>query len=130
MLTKEIGVRHFPAPKTHPQSVELSERYVQLITFSLRIFLNQYPSAIRTWDVYLSSIAHALYCQTVKVLGYTPSQLLIGFNPIRQIAWDLNPESETRLGELEEYVRAVSDGAYPLSSAPDPELRIAAVDEI
>ena len=27
VLKEEMGVRHFPAPKTHPQSVGLSERY-------------------------------------------------------------------------------------------------------
>ena len=110
--------------------IGLSERYVQLITFSLRTFLNQYPLAIRTWDVYLSGIVHTLNCRTVKVLGHTPSQLLIGFNPTRQIEWDLNPESEIRLGELETCVQGVTDSVYPLPSAPDPELCIAALDEV
>ena len=83
VLLKEVGVRHFPAPKTHPQSIGLSERYVQLITFSLRTFLCQYPTAIRVWDVFLDSVVHALNCRTIKIMGYTPSQLLLGFNPTR-----------------------------------------------
>ena len=100
MLMKEMGVRHFPAPKTHPQSVGLSELYVQLITFSLRAFLCQHPSAISIWDPFLDSVVHILNCRVIKVMAFTPSQLLLGFNPTRQIAWDLNPETEARLEEL------------------------------
>ena len=107
-------MRHFPAPEANPQSVGLSERYVQLITFSLRTFLSQHPSAIRTWDVFLGSAIHALICRTIKVMGYTPSQHLLGFNPNRQIAWDLNPESGARLGELEAYVQGVAESSHPL----------------
>ena len=62
-------------------------------------------------------------------MGYTPSQLLLGFNPTRQIAWDLNPESEARLGELEAYVRGIAESSHPLPPS-DPELRVATLDEI
>ena len=102
---------------------------MQLITFSPRIFLCQHPSAIRTWDIFLDSIIHALNCRTIKVMGYTPSQLLLGLNPTRQIAWDLNPESEARLGELEAYVRGIAESSHPLPPS-DPELRVATLDEI
>ena len=129
VLMKEVRVRHFPTPKTHPQSVGLSERYVQLITFSLRTFLDQYPSAIRTWDVFLGRIVHALNCRIIKVMGYTPSQLLIGFNPVRQI-WDLDPKATLYRDELESYVQKVLEGAHPLPSISDPELRVATLDEV
>ena len=114
MVELGILVRHFPAPKTHPQSVGLSERYVQLITFSLRRFLDQHPSAIGTWDVFLSSIVHALNCRTVKIV------------------WDLNPEDKTHIDELEVYIQNVTSGSYPLpsESISDPELRVATPDEI
>ena len=62
-------------------------------------------------------------------MGYTASQLLLGFNPTRQIAWDLNPESEARLGKLEIHVREIAENSHPMPP-PDPELRIAALDEI
>ena len=127
ILIAELGIRHFPAPKTHPQSVGLSERYVRLVTFSLRTSPNQHPSAIATWDGFLGSTIHALNCGTVKIMGYTPSQLLIGFNQTRQVAWGLNPETEVCLDELEAYFQAIIDDVYPL---PGPELRIASLDEI
>ena len=60
---------------------------------------------------------------------YTPSQLLLWFNPTQQIAWDLNPESEAQLGELEAYVRGIAESSHPLP-ASDPELRVATLDEI
>ena len=63
-------------------------------------------------------------------MGYTPSQLLLGFYPTRQIAWDLFPESEARVEELKAYVRGISESNHPLPSAPDSELRVAALDEI
>ena len=126
---KEVGVRHFPAPKTHPQSVGLSECYVQLITFCLRTFLDQCPSTIRTWDVFLGRIVHALNCQIIKVMGYTPSQLLIGFNPVRQI-WNLDPKATLYRDELESYVQKVLEGAHPLPSISDLKLRVATLDEV
>ena len=61
-------------------------------------------------------------------MGYTPSQLLLGFNPTRQIAWDLNPETEARLEELESFVQAITNDNHPL--VPDLELRVATLDEI
>ena len=128
-LMIELGIRHFPAPKTHPQSVGLSERYVQLITFSLRVFLNQHPLAILTWDNFLGSVIHALHCRTIKVMGYTPSQLLIRFNPTRQLAWDLNPMTDARLDELESYIQAIVWG-NPVLPLGDPELRVASLDAI
>ena len=125
---KELGVRRFPATKTHPQSIGLSERYIQLTPFSLRTFLKQYPSAIRTWDVFLGNTIHALNYRTIGVMGYTPLQL-IGFNPARPL-WDPNPKTTSHLDELGSYVQEVVEGAHPLPSALDPELRVAALDEI
>ena len=63
-------------------------------------------------------------------MGYTPSQLLLGFNPTQQIAWDLNPETEARLEDQESHIRGIANDNHPLPSAPDPELRIATLDEV
>ena len=68
----------------------------------------------------------ALNCQTVKAMGYTPSQLLIGFNPTRQIAWDLSPMTDAR---LESHIQAIVRGD-PVLPLGDPELRVASLDEI
>ena len=71
-------------------------------------------------------------------MGHTLSQHL-GFNPTRQIACDLNPETEAQLEELEPLVPGIANDYHPLPTAPDPELsrrltdpelRVATLDEI
>lgn len=59
-------------------------------------------------------------------MGYTPSQLLTGFNPFGRV--DMG--SESNLDELESYVQKVLEGIHPLPSASNSELRVAALDEV
>jgi hypothetical protein len=78
-------IKHYPAPKTHPQSVGLSERYVRLVLEGLRKKLKQLSKndcQITAWSYYLPGITHAINTRVVKTHGFTPSELLLGRNPI------------------------------------------------
>ena len=53
------GVRQFPAPKTHPSSVRLLERYVQLVLYGIqRIVVG--GGNIQCWSVYLDQVVHSM----------------------------------------------------------------------
>jgi len=72
-------IKHFPAPKTHPSSVGLAERYVQLVMGILKRRIQ--GSSKELWDTLLPSAVQTLNTRGVKVHGYTPSELLLGYNP-------------------------------------------------
>ena len=78
MLVKR-GIRHFPAPKTHPLLVGLAERYVQLIMGILRRRVQ--GSNKDLWDTLLASAVQTLNTRGIKVHRFTPSELLFGYNP-------------------------------------------------
>lgn len=78
-LLVERDIKHFPAPKTHPSSVGLAERYVQLIMGILKRRVQTTNKAL--WDSLLPSAVMTLNTRGVQVHGYTPSELLLGYNP-------------------------------------------------
>ena len=78
MLVKR-GIRHFLAPKTHPSSVGLAERYVQLIMGFLRRWIQGNNKDL--WDTLLASVVQTLNTCGIKIHGFTPSELLFGYNP-------------------------------------------------
>ena len=74
-----LGIKHFPAPKTHPSSVGLAERYVQLVMGIMKRRIQGTDK--RFWDTLLASAVRTLNTRAVKVHGFTPSELLLGYNP-------------------------------------------------
>ena len=76
------GVRQFPAPKTHPSSVGLLERYVQLVLYGIRKIVVGGGEILR-WNEYLDQVVHSMNTREVRVHGYTPAELLLGYNPVR-----------------------------------------------
>lgn len=79
-LLKRKGVRQFPAPKSHPSSVGLSERYVQLVIIGLRTRLEGEPQMLETWDKLVPAVTQVINTRVIRHQGYTSSQLLFGFN--------------------------------------------------
>ena len=78
---KEKGVKHYFAPITHPSSVGLAERYVRLILNILRAVLQHHPEWIFEWDLLLPSVIRAANTRYIKMFGFSPAELLLGFNP-------------------------------------------------
>lgn len=86
---KEVGTKLFSAPVMNPQSVGLIERNVQLVLAGFRAMVESSEvrksegggnEAIGLWDEYLGSTIHAINTRVLKVHGYSPPQLFIGFN--------------------------------------------------
>ena len=76
---EERGIKHFPAPKSHPSSFGLAERYVQLLMGILKWRVQKDSTNI--WDMLIPSAVHTLNTRGVNVHGFTPSELLLGYNP-------------------------------------------------
>jgi hypothetical protein len=92
-LLKANGIRHFPAPKHHPSSLGLIEKYVQLILYGLRRNTILVDGGKSLWDRFLPAVINSLNDRTLKVHGYIPSQLLFGKIP-RRSGWDVTPQQE------------------------------------
>ena len=74
------GVMHFPSAVSHPQSVGLSERYVQMLIGRIRAScINQGSSG--NWGQEIRNAVLSINTRYVKVQGYTPAEILLGFNP-------------------------------------------------
>jgi transposase InsO family protein len=127
-LFKEHGVRHFPAPKSHPSSVGLIEKYVQLILYSLRRYTLLVDGGKYLWDRYLPLIVNNINDRVLKVHGYSPSQLLFGITP-RRSGWDITPSQEHIADGL---ARLYENDPYFASLAVEESnvaIRLAAIDE-
>jgi len=78
------GVRQFPAPKTHPSSVGLLERYVQLMLYGLRrAIIGNARGRTERWSEYVDGVLHAMNTKAVKIHQFTPAEVMLGFNPTR-----------------------------------------------
>ena len=73
------NVKHFPAPRQHPQSVGLSERYVQLVMSVLRKRVQTGNKAL--WDTLLDDVVSSINTRVLRVHGRSPAELLFGFTP-------------------------------------------------
>ena len=84
VLLRQVKTLLFSAPVTHPQSVGLAERYVQMILAGLRVRVaadqKQRENAMAYWDEHLDAVVQAINTRILKVHGYTPAQLFLGFN--------------------------------------------------
>lgn len=87
---RKHGIRNFPVPKTHPSSVGLSERFVQMVLYALRKLMFS-VSDLSTWEDFLEPTIQCLNTRMLKIQGFTPAQLLLGFNP-RYNTEDFTPE--------------------------------------
>lgn len=74
------GVMHFPSAISHPQSVGLSERYVQMLMGRIRLQCLSLGSS-EYWSREIRNAVLAINTRCVQVHGYTPAEILLGFNP-------------------------------------------------
>ena len=123
----DMKVRHILAPITHPSSVGLAERYVQIVLSGLRSHLQTEPQSIFRWDRYVSDVVKAANTQTIRTYGYTPSELLLGINA-RHYPTDDTLEDEIR-GEVVANVVGIAGDEMPREEAVYTA-RLAAIDEI
>jgi len=75
------GVMHFPSAILHPQSVGLSERYVQMLMGRIRLQCLSIGTA-EYWSREIRNAVLAINSRCIRVHGYTPAEILLGFNPL------------------------------------------------
>lgn len=77
----EMKVKQYFAAISHPSSVGLAERYVQLVEKVFRAILQHHLDAIFEWDLLLPAVMNAINTRMIRAFGFTPAELLLGFLP-------------------------------------------------
>jgi hypothetical protein len=114
------GVVHFNAAISHPSSVGLAERYVRMIIGSVRLQCLQAGST-DFWSHYVRNAVVNINTRCVRVHGFTPAEILLGFNP-----------SVTRRSELasaREWITESSPGEFLGVDSAELEAYIIARDD-
>ena len=79
-MWKDHGVLHFASAISHPQSVGLSERYVQMLMGRIRLACLSLGSS-RYWSREIRNAVLAINTRCIRIHGYMPAEILLGFNP-------------------------------------------------
>ena len=92
------GVLLFTAPVSHPQSVGLSERYVQMTMGRIRLKSIAMGSS-RNWGLLLKDAVIDINTRCVRIHGFTPSEILLGFNQVTSrnpvVSGELDQQAES-----------------------------------
>ena len=125
---KERKVKQIHAPTTHPSSVGLAERYVQLILKCLRTVMQHNRANILDWDTFLPGIVQAINSRLIKVYGFSPAELLLGYQP-RYVNGAENYEDILRTKSIDEAISKLQDEGMTVEEACF-ESRMSRLDEI
>ena len=98
-VLSKLSIIHLPALKLHPQSVGLAEKYVKLLVNGLKVPVMQRKLLQGDWDLVVDAVVHAINTRVLRVHGFSPAELLLGFNPNRT-GWDVNPNTERAVAAL------------------------------
>lgn len=130
---KQQGVKLFTAPITNPRSVGLSERYVKLILAGLRSMVqaNVRPDAMTRWDEHLPAVVQAINTRVLKIQGYSPSQLLFGFNArLHSLDLEVIDDMLKDLISIRDGEEGVESSGREGSGSVNREYRLAQLEEI
>ena len=79
---REKGILHYDAPVSHPSSVSLVERMVQLVVSRTRAYaIEQGQYGTDSWGLSARSTMLAINTRLVKIHGFTPVELMFGYRP-------------------------------------------------
>jgi len=79
-LWSNHGVLHFPSAIFHPQSVELSEHYVQMLVGRIGLSCISQGSA-ECWGQEIRNSVLSMNSRWIRVHGLLAAEILMGFNP-------------------------------------------------
>jgi len=119
----KLSVIHLPAAKSHTQSVGLAERYVKLLVDGLKVTVMQQKLRQGDWDLVVDSVVHAINSGVLRVHGFSPAEVLLGFNPNRT-GWDVNSNTERAVAALSTLV-ASGTNAWKGEGEEEEEERLA-----
>lgn len=109
------GVKRMNSPFYSPRSVGLAEKIVNLIKKGIRTAIRKNLSLREDWDLLVDTVIHNISTRAVKLHGFTPSEIFMGFNPrrahtavsiedeLRSTCLDLalaRPEGEPEIAEI------------------------------
>jgi hypothetical protein len=80
-LLRSKGVVQLSAPITHPSSVGLAERYVNMVMGRIRLYCIA-RGGDPAWSLHVQQAVIDINTRLVKIHGCTPAELLLGFNPM------------------------------------------------
>lgn len=107
-----FGVTMLTAPISHPSSVGLSERYVQMVIGSLRRHCIA-TNTMKDWGMQVAAAVTSLNTRRVRVHGHTPSEILLGFNA--RLAW---PALRMRDGRVQSVGKEIGEMVFD-TGAPE-----------
>ena len=79
-MWRDYGVMHFASAISHPQSVGLSERYVQMLRERIRLACRSLGST-QYYSHEIRKVVLAINTRCIRIHEYTPANILLGFNP-------------------------------------------------
>lgn len=126
---KQKGVKQYFAPITHPQSVGLAERYVQLVLNIFRAILQHHPHLIFEWDLLLPTVIRSANTRYIKIFGFSPAEILLGFNPRYEKGSD-EFEDILRSQAVESTIDTLMSKEQMSIEEANYESRLARIDEI
>jgi len=98
-VLRMLSIIHLPAPKSHPQSVGLAERYVKLLVDGLKVTILGPKLQQEDWDLVVDQVIHAINTRVLSVHGFSPAELLLGYNT-RTIGGEVSPGTERALAAI------------------------------
>lgn len=78
------NVHYIQVTVSHPLSTGMVERAVQMVISTLWKTCYDDRDILRWWSTVLDDLTIDINTHLVKVHGYTPSKILIGFNPVKK----------------------------------------------
>ena len=102
-MLRKFSVVHIPAPQAHPQSVGLAERYVKLLVDKLKVTVMGQKRQLEDWDLLVDSVVHAINTRVLSVHGFSPAELLLGYNPNRA-GWKITPRAAHTVATLSAWI--------------------------
>lgn len=81
-MFERFGVTHFSAAISHPSAVGLAERYVQMLTGRIRLKCIDRKSP-SYWGLLVREAVLDINTRCIRIHGYTPAEILLGYNPVR-----------------------------------------------
>ena len=79
-MWKDHGVSHFTAAISHPPSVGLRERYVQMTMGRVRLKCIAMSSSAN-WGLLVKDALIDINTRCIRIHRYTPAEILFGYNP-------------------------------------------------
>ena len=100
-MWSDHGVIHFTTAISHPQSIGLSERYVQMLMGRIRLSCIALGTS-RDWGKEIRNAVLSINTRCVRLHGYTPAEILLGFSPstTRRVEAGLEEWTKRKLAEV------------------------------